>query len=124
MLKVLSKIDEMKQRSTLAIVSLILESAACKKEGVTKTRIMRDAVLNYERANRYCNMMVKKGLLTYVKESRTYLLTPKGLAVLQSSREMFDYLSPVKSMVDKYRVYDENIVDDMHTVSYYYPTQR
>lgn len=113
----------MKQRSTLAIVSLILESAVSKKEGATKNRIMRDVVLTYKRASRYCNMMVKKGLLTYVGESRTYLLTPKGLEVLQSSREMLGYLSHVKRMVDRYKVYDENGIDDMHNVNYYYPTQ-
>lgn len=113
----------MKQRSTLAIISLIIESASPRKEGVTKTRIMRDVMLTYERANRYCDMMVKKGLLIYVQGSRTYLMTPKGLEVLQSSKEIFCYLSHVKRIVDRYRVYDEYTIDDMHTVNYYYPTQ-
>jgi len=84
---------------------------------------MRDVVLTYERSNRYCDMMVKKGLLTYVEKSRTYLLTPKGLEVLQSSREIFGYLSHIKRMVDRYKVYDENSIDDMHNVNYYYPIQ-
>jgi predicted transcriptional regulator len=114
---------KMKQRSTLAIVSLILQSAVSKKEGATKNRIIRDVVLTYERANRYCDMMVKKGLLMYGKESRTYLLTPKGLEVLQSSREMLGYLSHVQRMVDRYKVYDENSIDHKYNVNYYYPTQ-
>ena len=109
----------MKQRSTLAIVSLILESAARRREGISKTRIMRDVVLTYGRANRYCDLMVKKGLLTYVQQSRTYLLTPKGLEVLQSSKEIFGYMSNLKRMVDRYRVYDQNSIDDILTVSYY-----
>jgi predicted transcriptional regulator len=114
---------KMKQRSTLAIVSLILQSAVSKKEGATKNRIIRDVVLTYKRANRYCDMMVKKGLLMYGKESRTYLLTPKGLEVLQSSREMLGYLSHVQRMVDRYKVYDENSIDHKYNVNYYYPTQ-
>jgi DNA-binding IclR family transcriptional regulator len=68
-------------------------------------------------------MMVKKGLLMYGKESRTYLLTPKGLEVLQSSREMLGYLSHVKKIVNRYKVYDENSIDHKYNVNYYYPTQ-
>ena len=104
----------MKQRSTLAIVSLILESTARRKRGVSKTRIMRDVVLTYKRASRYCNMMVEKGLLAYTPESRTYLLTPKGFEVLQSSKEIFGYLGDVKRMVERYKVYDENSINDIH----------
>ncbi len=85
---------------------------------------MRDVVLTYERANRYCNMLVERGLLRYVGQSRTYSLTPKGIEVLQSSEEILGYLSNVKEMVDRHRVYDENSIDDIFTVSYYYPTQR
>lgn len=114
----------MKQRSTLAIISLILESASRRKEGVTKTRIMQEVMLTYERTNRYCDMMVKKGLLTFAQGSRTYLLTPKGVEVLQSSKEIFGYLSNVRNIVDKYRIYDENTIDDMRNVTYYYPAQK
>ena len=120
--QILLKVPKMKQRGKLAIVSVILESAASRKEGATKNRIMRDVVLTYERANRYCDMMVKKGLLSY-EESRTYLLTPKGLEVLQSSREMLGYLSHVKKIVNRYKVYDENSIDHKYNVNYYYPTQ-
>jgi predicted transcriptional regulator len=49
-----------KQRSTLAIISLILDSTSRRKEGVTKSRIMQEVMLTYERTNRYCDMMVKK----------------------------------------------------------------
>jgi predicted transcriptional regulator len=113
-----------KQRSTLAIISLILDSTSRRKEGVTKSRIMQEVMLTYERTNRYCDMMVKKGLLTYAQGSRTYSLTPKGVEVLQSSKEIFGYLDNVKSIVDKYRIYDESTIDDIHNVNYYYPAQQ
>lgn len=81
-------------------------------------------MLTYERTNRYCDMMIKKGLLTYAHESRTYSLTPRGIEVLQSSKEIFGYLNNVKNIVDKYRIYDEKTADDMHNVAYYYPAQQ
>jgi hypothetical protein len=41
------ELHERRQGSKLAIVSLILESAARRREGISKTRFMEDAILAY-----------------------------------------------------------------------------
>ncbi|MDQ3873354.1 MAG: winged helix-turn-helix domain-containing protein, partial [Thermoproteota archaeon] len=70
----------MKQRSSFAIVSLILEAIAKSEPagGITKTKIMQNVMLNYKRANRYCYQMLESGLISYNSETRTFHITEKG----------------------------------------------
>lgn len=94
----------MKQRASLAIVTLILESAA-REGSITKTKMMRDVMLSYPRMNKYCSTLVDKGLLHHDPASRRYSITPKGAAILRACNELSGYLSPVSGMIERYRTY-------------------
>jgi predicted transcriptional regulator len=91
----------MKQRSTLAIVSLILESA---RNGATKTKITRDVMLNYFGINRYCTMLVENGLLSFNPANHRFETTMKGEEVLRSSGELFQSMPTVNVIIEKYRL--------------------
>jgi len=85
----------------MALVNLILESA---QNGAGKTEIMRNVNLNYNRANRYCQMLLANGLLIYNPSDQTFETSPKGKYVLKASNELFQYLQPVKQMIERYRI--------------------
>lgn len=94
----------MKQRAALAIVTLILESAA-REGSVTKTKMMRNVMLSYPRMNSYCSMLVGRGLLQYDSRSRRFSITPQGADILRACNELSGYLSPVDTMIERYRSY-------------------
>jgi predicted transcriptional regulator len=50
----------MKQRSSLSIITLILETAA-QNGGASKTKIMRNLMLTYAHTNRYYSLLFEKG---------------------------------------------------------------
>jgi len=82
----------------MAIVAPVLESAL---NGATKTEIMRNVNLNYLRANRYCAMLVKSGLLSYDSGTKTYGMTAKGRCLLYACDELFQHLQPVNEIIGK-----------------------
>ena len=94
----------LKQRSTLSIVVLILESAA-RGGGATKAQIMRDVMLSYPRASRYCGMLLKRELLHCDSGKRIYRTTAKGTDILQSCNELAQCLPPISKMIEKYRIH-------------------
>ncbi|MDQ3903247.1 MAG: winged helix-turn-helix domain-containing protein [Thermoproteota archaeon] len=108
----------MKQRSSFAIVSLILEAIAKSEPagGITKTKIMQNVMLNYKRANRYCYQMLESGLISYNSETRTFHITEKGRMVLHNSMELAQYIAPINQLMNKYR-YDG---DETNYYYYYY----
>jgi predicted transcriptional regulator len=95
----------MKQRSSLSIIILILEVAA-QNGGASKTKIMRNVMLTYARANRYCSLLFEKKLIEYGPRENVIVATPKGLKVLSHCRELVQLVSPINSLVNKYRFYD------------------
>ncbi len=107
----------MKQRSSFAIVSLILEAIAKSEPagGITKTKIMQNVMLNYKRANRYCYQMLESGLISYNSETRTFHITEKGRMVLHNSMELAQYIAPINQLMNKYRYDGDEVVS-----SYYY----
>jgi predicted transcriptional regulator len=94
----------MKQRSSFAIITLILE--LCSKSdstGITKTRIMQNLGLNYKRTNRYCFFMLHSALLSYNLENRTFHITEKGRWVLRNCEELAELISPINNMIKNYQ---------------------
>ena len=100
----------MKQRSSFAIITLILE--LCVKfgpSGITKTRIMQYVVLNYKRTNRYCFLMLQSALLSYSQENHTFHITEKDKWGLRNCEELAKLISPINNMINKYRFSEDNL---------------
>jgi predicted transcriptional regulator len=74
----------MENRSKEQITALILEAA---NRGSTKTEMMYEAVLTYEKLSEYCTALLESGLIEYQIDERTYKTTEKGLSFLRDYRE-------------------------------------
>lgn len=94
----------MKQRSRLAIITLILESAQ-NEDGVPKSKLMRNVMLSYPRMRSYCALLVEKGLLEFSSDRKGYVLTDRGMEGLKKCQELSEYIAPVSAMVKRYRRY-------------------
>ena len=74
----------MENRSKEQITALILEAA---NRGSTKTEMMYEAVLTYEKLSEYCTALLESGLIEFQIDERTYKTTEKGLSFLRDYRE-------------------------------------
>jgi UDP-N-acetyl-D-mannosaminuronic acid dehydrogenase len=74
----------MENRSKEQITALILEAT---NRGSTKTEMMYEAVLTYEKLSEYCTALLESGLIEYQIGERTYKTTEKGLSFLRDYRE-------------------------------------
>jgi UDP-N-acetyl-D-mannosaminuronic acid dehydrogenase len=74
----------MENRSKDEITALILAAA---NSGSTKTEIMYEAFLTYEKLTEYCAALLESGLIEYQRGERTYKTTEKGLFFLRNHRE-------------------------------------
>jgi len=92
----------MKQRGQFAITTVVLHISSLHAQGITKTRLMQEAMLNHERTNRYCSFLASRGLLAYDMEKRVFKITPKGRELLKLSEEAVSYISVLDQMVSKY----------------------
>jgi predicted transcriptional regulator len=77
-------IDEVESKSKEEITALILEAA---NRGSTKTEMMYEAFLTYEKLSEYCTALLESGLIEYQIGERTYKTTEKGLLFLRNHRE-------------------------------------
>jgi predicted transcriptional regulator len=81
----------MKYRSRTDISAHILEIAAATTNGgsgATKTRIMYGAFLSYFQLKDYLSILMEKGLLEFIPESKKYRTTHKGLRFLQAINQL------------------------------------
>ena len=77
-----SHIIDMKHRSRLEIISLILDIAT-RKDGVTQKKILYRAYLSYQHLKAYLSLLQENGLIIYYQEEgRIYRTTEKGLHFL------------------------------------------
>ena len=74
----------MENRSKEQITALILEATS---RGSTKTEMMYEAVLTYEKLSEYCTALLESGLIEYQIGERAYKMTEKGLSFLRDYRE-------------------------------------
>ena len=74
----------MENRSKDEITALILEAS---NNGSTKTEIMYEAFLTYDKLSEYCMALLESGLIECQRGERTYKTTEKGLSFLRDHRE-------------------------------------
>ena len=82
----------MRYRSRDQIIGSILQSAA-GNEGITKTKMMYSSFLSYSQLLEYLNFMLRKELLEYNSEDRTYKPTPKGSEFLELNNRIANLLN-------------------------------
>ena len=90
----------MKQRGSFAITTLIL--LALQKNPLTKTRLMQEVMLSYNRIGYYCDLLMAQGLIDYDQEKRSYAITSRGAEVLRLAEELAGYLKPIDRMIKQY----------------------
>ena len=67
----------------------ILEAAI---GGVTQTKIMYKALLNYAQMKQYLMLLAHNGLLSYDLDTRTFKTTENGLRYLYTYNQMYDMI--------------------------------
>ena len=95
----------MKQRGAFSVSTLILFTL--QERPLTKTRLMQELVLNYNRINRYCDQLLCQGLIKHEPATHRYTITTKGSQVLKLSQELASLLPPVEQMIEKYSIYTQ-----------------
>ena len=80
----LSVVSNMTRRSEIAIVVDILKAAG--NRGANKTGIVYAANLNFNRADRYLNMLQEKRLIE--KSSNVFQITDSGRTYLQKASDV------------------------------------
>ena len=99
----------MKQRSSFAITTLILETVARSEPyGISKTKIMQNVMLNYKRVNRYCAEIIARDLVCYDTKDHYFHITDKGRFVLSNCNELAQFISPINRLMNKYRPLDSS----------------
>jgi predicted transcriptional regulator len=79
----------MTYRSRTDIISEILVAA---NGGVTQTKIMYKALLNYAQMKQYLMVLTHNDLLSYDLDTRTFKTTEKGLRFLYTYNQMYDMI--------------------------------
>lgn len=102
----------MKQRGTFSLTTLIL--LALQKKPLTKTRLMQEVMLSYNRIGYYCDLLMRQGLIQYCHANHTYIITPRGAQVLRLAEELAGYLEPIDRMIKKYSCYMQGADYDPH----------
>ena len=75
----------MKKRTTLGIISLILEASSADAYETKKTTvIMYNTLLNHPVLKEYWTALDEEGLLMYDSATQTFKTTEKGLKFLES----------------------------------------
>src|SRR5918912_17532 len=75
---------KMKNRSRIDILAQILRAVNGTGGGITKTKIMYNALLSYAQMQQYLLLLTEKGLLLqYNKTMHTFNITEKGLKFLE-----------------------------------------
>jgi len=85
----------LKYRGRADITSEILKSA---QDGNLKTKIMYEASLSFTQLNEYLALLEKNGMIEYVKKSKHYQTTKKGLEFLKGYSQIDSMLDPAKEM--------------------------
>lgn len=93
----------MKQRGIFSITTLIL--LALQQKPLTKTRLMQEVMLSYNRIGHYCDLLMRQGLIEYDPAAHTHVITPRGAEVLRLAEELAEYLEPLDQMIKKYSCY-------------------
>jgi predicted transcriptional regulator len=76
-------------RNRIEIIAQILEVVnECSDDGVTKTKIMYKAFLNYAQLKEYLTILTDNGLLSYDLGTQTFKTTEKALRFLKACNQL------------------------------------
>jgi predicted transcriptional regulator len=70
----------------------ILQVANCSSNYVTKTKIMYQTFLSYNQLDEHLSFLIRKGLLNYDVNTRTFRITEKGLQFLEAYNLLEDMI--------------------------------
>jgi predicted transcriptional regulator len=95
----------MKYRSRIQIVAEILESitsivATSADNGkATSTKIMYKAYLSYTQLKEYLDLLLRNDLIRYQESKRTFIITDKGMHLLELYNQLNKSVSAKQIMV-------------------------
>jgi predicted transcriptional regulator len=89
---------DMKHRSRLEIISLILDIAT-RKDGVTQKKILYRAYLSYQHLKGYLSLLQEYGLIKYQEEGRIYRTTEKGMHLLSLYGRLNDVVAMTNNII-------------------------
>lgn len=89
---------DMKHRSRLEIISLILDIAT-RKDGVTQKKILYRVYLSYQHLKEYLSLLQENGLIRYQQETRLYRTTEKGLHFLSLYGRLNDVVAMTNNII-------------------------
>ncbi len=81
----------MQNRDRAEIIRQILE-VANGVEGITKSKIMYRAFLNYKQLDEYLRVLIENDLASYDSITHTYRTTEKGMKLLQFYNQLDDMM--------------------------------
>ena len=81
----------MKYRSNIEVLGQILQ-VANSDSNATKTKIMYQAFLSYNQLEEHLSFLIRKGLLNYDVNTRTFRITEKGIQFLEAYNLLEDMI--------------------------------
>ena len=85
----------------MEIIGLILQAVA--GEPLTRSKIMYQAMFNFNQINHYTHFMIQEDLLTYQTSDKRYTITDKGRQFLVLFKETNKLLAALNN-VDDYNI--------------------
>ncbi len=73
-----------KYRNKMEITAQILKLTSNYSEELSKTKIMYEALLSYKQLKDYLNILIADELLVHNDDTRTYIVTSKGIMFLNN----------------------------------------
>lgn len=95
----------MKYRSRIQIVAEILESitsiatTSADNGKATSTKIMYKAYLSYTQLKEYLDLLLRNDLIRYQESKRTFIITDKGMNLLELYNQLNKSVSAKQIMV-------------------------
>ena len=87
----------MKTRSSIEIIGLVLQ--AVEHGGLTRSKIMYKAMLNFKQVTDYTAFLTEEGLLSYQGDERKYAITDRGRRFLTLFEETNKLLNTYGDMI-------------------------
>jgi len=89
--------DNMKNRSRLEIIAMILETVG--ESGAIQAKIMYKVYLSFLQMKEYLSQVMKHGLIVYDDRAQIYKITEKGQHFLALYRRMTESTSMTKPVL-------------------------
>ena len=96
-LKILDRLDKMKNRSSLEIISMILETVG--DSGAIQAKIMYKVYLSFLQMKEYLSETMRHELIVYDERAQIYRITEKGKRFLELYRQMTESISMTKPIL-------------------------